>query len=150
MARVEHVGSLLRPSFLRAARTAHTRGELGPPGFKAAEDRAVREVVALQEELDLPVLTDGEMRRESFQSELTAACDGFAGVDLDAWLWGQWHSADVGDLTIGRPADLAVVARLRKRRNLAAEEFTFLRSCSARQLKVTLPSPTLFANLWSP
>ena len=150
MARVEHVGSLLRPSFLRDARAAHTRGELGPPGFKAAEDRAVREVVALQEELDLPVLTDGELRRESFQSELTAACDGFAGVDLDAWLWGQWHSADVGDLTIRRPADLAVVARLRKRRNLAAEEFTFLRSCSARQLKVTLPSPTLFANLWSP
>lgn len=150
IARVEHVGSLLRPSFLRDARAAHTGGELGPPGFKAAEDRAVREVVALQEKLELPVITDGEMRRESFQSELTAACDGFAGVDLDAWLWGQWHSADVGDLTIRRPADLAVIARLRKRRNLAAEEFTFLRSCSARQLKVTLPSPTLFANLWSP
>ena len=43
-----------------------------------------------------------------------------------------------------------MVAPLRKRRNLAAEEFTFLRACTSRQAKVTLPSPTLFANLWSP
>jgi len=149
-ARVEHVGSLLRPQFLRDAREAYARGELTPAELKAAEDRAVREIVAMQEELGLPVVGDGEMRRESFQSELTAACDGFTGVDFNAWLWGAWHSAEVGDLTIPRPADLAVVARVRKRRNLAAEEFTFLRGCTARQTKVTLPSPTLFANLWSP
>ena len=107
-------------------------------------------VVALQEEIGLPVVGDGEMRRESFQSELTAACDGFTGVDASAWLWGAWHSAEVGDLTIARPADLAVIAPVRKRRNLVAEEFTFLRACTGRQAEVTLPSPSLFANLWSP
>lgn len=149
-ARVEHVGSLLRPSFLLDARAAYARGDLAPAEFKAAEDRAVREVVALQDELALPVVNDGEMRRESFQAELTAACDGFTGVRLDAWLWGQWHSDEVGAATIERPPDLAVTAPLRKRRNLAAEEFTFLRGCTDRQAKVTLPSPTLFANLWSP
>jgi 5-methyltetrahydropteroyltriglutamate--homocysteine methyltransferase len=149
-ARVEHVGSLLRPAYLLQARSAWARGDITPAEFKAAEDRAVREVVALQDELGLPVVNDGEMRRESFQAELTAACDGFSGVSVDAWLWGAWHSADVGDLTIDRPADLAVTARLRKRRNLAAEEFTFLRGCTGRQAKVTLPSPSLFANLWSP
>ena len=149
-ARVEHVGSLLRPQFLRDARDAYAEGELTPAGLKAAEDRAVREVVALQEELGLPIVGDGEMRRESFQSELTAACDGFTGVDLNAWLWGQWHSSEVGDVTVARPAELAVIAPLRKRRNLAAEEFTFLRGCTSRQAKVTLPSPSLFANLWSP
>jgi 5-methyltetrahydropteroyltriglutamate--homocysteine methyltransferase len=149
-ARVEHVGSLLRPQFLRDAREAYARGELTPAGLKAAEDRAVREVVALQEELGLPVVNDGEMRRESFQSELTAACDGFTGVDVNAWLWGEWHSSEVGDATIARPAELAVIAPLRKRRNLAAEEFTFVRGCTSQQAKVTLPSPSLFANLWSP
>jgi 5-methyltetrahydropteroyltriglutamate--homocysteine methyltransferase len=149
-ARVEHVGSLLRPQFLRDAREAYTRGVLTPAGLKAAEDRAVREVVALQEELGLPVVNDGEMRRESFQSELTAACDGFAGVDMNAWLWGEWHSSEVGDARIARPAELAVIAPLRKRRNLAAEEFTFVRGCTSAQAKVTLPSPSLFANLWSP
>jgi 5-methyltetrahydropteroyltriglutamate--homocysteine methyltransferase len=123
VARVEHVGSLLRPGFLRDARAAYARGELAPAGLKAAEDRAVREVVAMQEEIGLPVVGDGEMRRESFQSELTAACDGFTGVDVNAWLWGAWHSAEAGDVTIARPAGLAVIAPLRKRRNLAAEEF---------------------------
>src|SRR5579859_1327386 len=151
-ARVEHVGSLLRPSYLLEARDRHARGELTAAEFKAIEDRAVREVVALQEDLGLPVVNDGEFRRDSFQAELTAACDGFSGVNMDAWLWGQWHSADpeVGDVSIERPEGLAVTAKLRKRRSLAAEEFTFLRSCTDRQAKVTLPSPSLFANLWSP
>src|SRR5215475_7694022 len=149
-ARVEHVGSLLRPSYLREARAAFARAETSPAEFKAVEDRAVREVIALQEELNLSVVNDGEMRRESFQAELTAACDGFSGVSLDAWLWGSWHSDVVGDTTIDRPSDLAVTAPLHKRRNLAAEEFTFVRGCTNRQAKVTLPSPTLFANLWSP
>ena len=149
-ARVEHVGSLLRPQYLLDARAAYAGGALTPAELKAAEDRAVREAVALQDELDLPVVGDGEMRRESFQAELTAACDGFSGVDLDAWLWGSWHSDEVGDATIARPPDLAVTAPLRKRRNLAAEEFTFMRASTDRQIKVTLPSPTLFANLWSP
>src|SRR5258708_38940441 len=131
--RVEHVGSLLRPDYLRAARTSYASGELEAPEFKAVEDRAVREVVAMQEDAGLPVVNDGEMRRESFQSELAAACDGFSGVSLDAWLWGAWHSDAVGDATTERPADLAVTSVLRKRRNLAAEEFTFLRGCTSRQ-----------------
>jgi 5-methyltetrahydropteroyltriglutamate--homocysteine methyltransferase len=150
--RTEHVGSLLRPAYLRDARDALAAGALTPAEFKAAEDRAVREVVAMQEAVGLDLVNDGEQRRDSFQSELTAACDGFTGVTLDAWLWGAWHSAEagVGDATITRPDDLAVVAKLRKRRNLAAEEYTFLRSCTDRPKKVTLPSPSLFANLWSP
>src|SRR5690348_15836695 len=122
--RVEHVGSLLRPDCLLAARKAQVSGTMGVAEFKAVEDRAVRAAVALQEELGLPVINDGEMRRESFQAELTAACDGFAGVSLDAWLWGDWHSSEVGDASVSRPEELAVVAPLRKRRNLAAEEFT--------------------------
>jgi 5-methyltetrahydropteroyltriglutamate--homocysteine methyltransferase len=182
-ARVEHVGSLLRPGYLRAARESYAQGEITPGELRAAEDRAVREVVAMQVGVGLPVINDGEMRRESFQSELTAACDGFSGVNIDAWLWGDWHSEQVGDASIERPAALAVVAPLRKRRNLAAEEFTFLRACTEPSTtdhlapapqaagpradqpvaalptteppriatrKVTLPSPSLFANLWSP
>ena len=104
-ARVEHVGSLLRPPYLHRARTRPRRGRRSPrPRSRRLEDRAVREVVALQEEIGLPVVNDGELRRESFQAELTAACDGFAGVGLDAWLWGDWHSAEAGDASAPRPA----------------------------------------------
>ena len=152
VARAEHVGSLLRPPDLLAARERRAFGQIEPAAFKAVEDDAVRWALGLQEEVDFPVVTDGELRRESFQSELTEAVDGFAGVDIDAWLWGEWHSEepDVGDRTTARPPGLAVVERLRPRRSLAAEEFTFLRACTDRAIKVTLPSPTLFANLWDP
>jgi 5-methyltetrahydropteroyltriglutamate--homocysteine methyltransferase len=123
---------------------------MAPPAFKAIEDAAVADVIRLQEEAGCPVVTDGELRRESFQSELVAAVEGVEGATLDAWLWGEWHSAELGDKTVERPADMAVVGPLRRRRSMAAEEFTFLRSHTDRIAKVTLPSPTLFANLWSP
>jgi len=148
--RVDHVGSLLRPPALLDARARRDAGELAQPAFKAIEDAAVREVVRLQEDCGCRVVTDGELRRDSFQSELTAACDGFAGVTMDAWLWGDWHSDEVGDRSTPRPPGLAVVDRIRKRRSLAAEEFTFLRAQTDRIAKITLPSPSLFANLWDP
>lgn len=149
-ARAEHTGSLLRPRHLVEARDALAAGALDPASFKAVEDRAVSEAIALQSEAGCEILTDGELRRESFQSELTAACDGFTGVDRSAWLWGDWHSEDVGDARIERPSELAVVGPVRKRRSLAAEEFTYLRDRISGTGKVTLPSPSLFANLWSP
>jgi 5-methyltetrahydropteroyltriglutamate--homocysteine methyltransferase len=149
-AHADHVGSLLRPPELLAAREAHANGELDDAAFKAVEDRAVADVVDLQEEAGCPVVTDGEFRRESFQSQLTAAVDGVDGVTIDAWLWGDWHSEEVGDRSTERPPEMAVVRPLRRKRQLAAEEFTFLRSQTDRIAKVTLPSPSLFANLWTP
>jgi 5-methyltetrahydropteroyltriglutamate--homocysteine methyltransferase len=149
-ARAEHVGSLLRPPRLLDARREAAGGRMGAAEFKAIEDQSVRQVVSLQEQVGCPVVTDGEVRRESFQSELTASTDGFSGVGLDAWLWGSWHSDYMGDKTIERPSDLAVVAPLERQRSLAGEEFTFLRAVTERQCKITLPSPSLFSNLWSP
>src|SRR3954451_4104392 len=149
-AHADHVGSLLRPPELLEARRALQAGELDAPAFKAIEDRAVLDVIRLQEEAGMPVVTDGELRRESFQSELVAAVDGFAGVTIDAWLWGVWHSDELGDKTVARPPEMAVTEKLRTRRGLAAEELVFLRAHTDRSAKVTLPSPTLFANLWDP
>lgn len=71
-ARTDVVGSLLRPPHLLAARERLARGELTPADFKQVEDKAVDEALALQETAGLAVVTDGEMRRLSFQSELTA------------------------------------------------------------------------------
>jgi len=149
-ARAEHVGSLLRPRGLLEARAARQSGELEAPAFKRIEDGAVREVVAHQEAAGLEILTDGELRRESFQSELTDSVEGVEGAGIDAWLWGDWHSGAIGDRSIERPSGLAVTGRLRRRRFLAAEEYTFMRAATTRTVKVTLPSPTLFANLWDP
>jgi 5-methyltetrahydropteroyltriglutamate--homocysteine methyltransferase len=149
-ARAEHVGSLLRPPSLLEARAEHAEGRLDHAGLKRVEDAAIREAVALQEEAGLQVLTDGELRRESFQAELTAAVDGFEGVSIDAWLWGEWHSEELGDKSVARPDAMAVTRPLEQRRSLAAEEYTFMRALTDRVAKVTLPSPSLFANLWDP
>jgi 5-methyltetrahydropteroyltriglutamate--homocysteine methyltransferase len=148
-ARTDVVGSLLRPPELLAAQEALARGELTPAEFKRVEDAAVDEALRLQEAAGLDVVTDGEMRRLSFQSQMTAAVEGFGDWDLDAFLWGDWHSDERGDLHVERPP-LAVVSRLRRKRFLSAEEFTYLRGRTERVIKVTLPSPSLFANFWDP
>ncbi|MFQ5693345.1 MAG: hypothetical protein ACE5IM_09920 [Nitrospinota bacterium] len=143
------VGSLLRPPGLLKAREEVAAGALSPAEFKAVEDRAVDEAVALQEEAGLPVVTDGEMRRLSFQSQMTEAVEGFGEYGLDAFLWGDWRGDEgVDDERVERPASLGVTGRLKRRRHLSAEEFTYLRAKTARIPKVTLPSPSLFVNFW--
>ena len=144
------VGSLLRPPELLRAREDLAADRIDPATFKAIEDRAVDEAIALQEEAGLEIVTDGEMRRLSFQSQMTEAVDGFGEVGLDAFLWGDWHGeGPAKDFLLERPANLAAVGRLRRKRPLAAEEFTYLRSRASRTPKITLPSPSLFASFWS-
>jgi 5-methyltetrahydropteroyltriglutamate--homocysteine methyltransferase len=148
-ARTDVVGSLLRPPELLEAQRRHARGEIPDDELVRAEDRAVDGALRLQAEAGLEVVTDGEMRRISFQSQLPAAVDGFAPWDVDAFLWGDWHSEEVGDLSVPRPP-IAVVERLRRRRFLSAHELAYARDRTDRILKVTLPSPSLFANFWDP
>lgn len=148
-ARSDVVGSLLRADGLADARQRHAAGELPDAQFKAIEDAAVDRCLRLQEACGLDVVTDGEQRRLSFQSQLVEAVEGFGAWDLDAFLWGEWHSAEVGDRSVARPA-LAVRERLVRKRFLSAEEFTYLRGRTDRLTKVTLPSPSLFANFWDP
>lgn len=145
------VGSLLRPPELLEAQKQLAAGHIRRSAFKAIEDRAVDGAVALQEAAGLEVLTDGEMRRLSFQSQMTQAVEGFGEWDIDAFLWGDWHGEDdVGDWSRARPPDLGVVDKLVRKRHLCAEEFVYLRARTERTPKVTLPSPSLFANFWSP
>jgi 5-methyltetrahydropteroyltriglutamate--homocysteine methyltransferase len=150
-ARADVVGSLLRPPELLAARRSFAEGGISAAEFKRAEDRAVDRAISLQERAGLSVVTDGEMRRESFQSQMVEAVDGFGEHTVDAFLWGEWHGGEaVGDRTIERPATLGVVAKLGRRRHLSVEEFVYVRARTDRTIKVTLPSPSLYANFWSP
>jgi len=147
-ARADVVGSLLRPAELLQARERLAAGEISPAQFKRVEDRAVDQALSMQERAGLEVLTDGELRRLSFQSQLAEAVEGFGDWDLDAFLWGRWHGQE-GDVEIERPP-LAVVAPLRQRRSPWAEELTYARARTERTVKVTIPSPSLFANFWDP
>jgi 5-methyltetrahydropteroyltriglutamate--homocysteine methyltransferase len=150
-ARADVVGSLLRPQELLDARERYASGGLSAAEFKRIEDRAVDWAIGLQERAGLDVVTDGEMRRESFQSQMVEAVEGFGEHDIDAWLWGEWHGdGAVGDKTTERPQTLGVVGKLRRRRHLSVEEFVYARGRTEKTVKVTLPSPSMYANLWSP
>src|SRR6478609_5399111 len=150
-AHTDVVGSLLRPQTLLDARQRFELGEIEPAEFKRIEDAAVDAAVALQEQAGLDVVTDGEMRRLSFQSGLPDAVEGFGEVPLEAYLWGEWHGDEqVGDRATERPPRLGVREPLRRRRHIAAEELTYLRGRTSRIPKITLTSPSLYANLWSP
>ncbi len=68
--RTDVVGSLLRPPELLKAREELATGKISRSAFKRIEDAAVDGAIALQERAGLEVVTDGEMRRLSFQSQL--------------------------------------------------------------------------------
>jgi 5-methyltetrahydropteroyltriglutamate--homocysteine methyltransferase len=65
-ARADHVGSLLRPKKLREAFRRHASNEIDDRTFRAIQDAAIRDVVNLQQDCGLQVLTDGEFRRISY------------------------------------------------------------------------------------
>ena len=148
-ARADVIGSLLRPAELRTAQEQLSAGAITAAEFKAIEDRAIDQTIALQEKVGLEVVTDGEMRRQSFQSQMPAAVSGFGTYDLDAFLWGEWHD-EHGVEKKRRPRRLGAVAKLKRVRSLCAEEFSYLKSKTSRLPKITLPSPGLWANFWSP
>jgi 5-methyltetrahydropteroyltriglutamate--homocysteine methyltransferase len=148
--RSDVVGSLLRPANLLAARAGRAAGRMDPVRFSEIEDQAVDHAIALQEDAGLPIVSDGEMRRLSFQSQMVEAVEGFGEWDIDAFLWGHWHGdPDIGDERKPRPPTLGVVGKLKRARPLATGEFVYLRDRTTRIAKITLPSPSLFANFWS-
>jgi 5-methyltetrahydropteroyltriglutamate--homocysteine methyltransferase len=142
--RSDVVGSLLRPPYLLAAREQHDRGELTPAEFKRIEDRAVDEAVALQHAAGLDVVTDGEMRRYAFYGHLVEALEGF---DKYAGWSITFRDTEGHEAALRRPV---VVEKLRWRRQMSVEEFTYLRGRSHRPVKVTLVSAQQAAAYYDP
>ena len=134
MYRSDVVGSLLRPSYLKNARERHEKGQISPSEFKSLEDRAVDEAIELQRLAGLAVLSDGEMRRYAFFGHLIEAVEGFDKLGG----WAIPFRNEQGDaMLLPRPV---VVSKLRRRRPLCAEEFTYLRARTSHPAKTTIIS----------
>jgi 5-methyltetrahydropteroyltriglutamate--homocysteine methyltransferase len=141
--RAEVVGSMLRPPELLQARERLASGDITRTEFKRIEDRAIDDVIALQERAGVEVVTDGELRRLSFVGPLTDTVDGvkpIEGAKVD------WHDEE-GDKPHFQPA---IVQKLTPRRSLATEEYAYARGRTSLPVKVTLPSPLMLALLWKP
>jgi len=138
------VGSLLRPASLLAAREQLEQQAITPVAFKAIEDRAVDGAVALQQNAGLDVITDGEFRRYAFFGHLVDALEGF---DKYAG-WSITFRDDAGhEAPIQRPV---VVGKLKWKRQMSVEEFTYLRGRTTRPAKVTLLSAQQAAAYYDP
>ncbi len=142
--RAENIGSLLRPVWLLEARRQHARGEIDEAALGRLEDRAVDEAVALQERAGIDVLTDGEQRRNVFASQIVQAADGFEHVAANQVDWFRL------DGTVERsPVTVAVTGRIRRRRFFGTAEYAYLRSRTSKPVKVTVPSPAMYAYYWA-
>jgi 5-methyltetrahydropteroyltriglutamate--homocysteine methyltransferase len=135
--RAEHVGSLLRPPELLQARNAHAEGKLTTEALREAEDQAVRDAVQKQREIGLDILSDGEMRRGSWLTDMAEAVEGFVRqkVMLDWKGPGGGHEASSAN---------AVGAKLHKARKLTGLEVPLMQSLAPGDFKVTLPAPSNF------
>src|SRR5215831_10878909 len=128
------VGSLLRPSYLKDARERHEKGHISHSEFKSLEDQAVNEAIELQKSAGLAVITDGEMRRYAFFGHLIDAVEGFD--KLGGWAI-PFRNEQGNEMVMPRPV---VVSKLRRKRPLCAEEFTYLRARTSHPAKTTMIS----------
>jgi len=136
--RADHVGSLLRPPELLAARAEFKRGALSAEQLRVVEDEAIRGAVQLQQDLGLRAITDGEFRRTYFHVDFLTQLDG---VVEEGGLPVKFHKAD-GAIDYAPPV-MKVVDRVRHRQPIQRRDFEFLRSVTRATPKVTIPSPTM-------
>jgi 5-methyltetrahydropteroyltriglutamate--homocysteine methyltransferase len=144
--RADHVGSLLRPEKLKAARERFLgpqtpTSNLGPhrhEGLRIVEDECIREAVAMQERLGLRAATDGEFRRRSWWLELILGWDGFE-ADRTGSAKLKWRNES--GVTQGF-SDLNVTGPIRRRpESSVVRAFSFLKGVAKGVPKVTLPAP---------
>ena len=138
--RADHVGSLLRPQKLLDARAQHAEGKIDDAELRRAEDDAIRDVVAMQEEVGLQSATDGEFRRASWHMDFIYALGGISKAHDNLTV--KFHNAE-GDIEF-TPASLHVDDRVRLEETIFGRDFEFLKSCVAMNVpKQTIPSPSM-------
>ena len=150
------VGSLLRPAKLKEARNRFDEGKISLEELRRIEDQEVRDAVALQEQVGLDIVTDGEYRRLNFQDSFGESVTGYdAGrpslnfyekrVEGGSPLR-RWEIPDQGEqkgaaVSQRRP----VIEKIGLARNVPLEEFRFLKAAAQKPAKVALIGPDRIA-----
>jgi 5-methyltetrahydropteroyltriglutamate--homocysteine methyltransferase len=124
---------LLRPAYLLSSRKDFANGRITAEDLRAAEDRAIREVVTMQQDVGLDVVTDGEFRRENWW------------IDFVAKLHGIEISSGSGAVAFDQsyiPKMVRTVDKLATDRPIVLPDYRYLVTVASRPAKVTIPSPT--------
>jgi len=144
----EHVGSLLRPPWLLAARAARRRGDLSAAELCRTEDRAALEAIELQRQAGMPVFTDGEVRRENWMDGLLASIGGVVAVERPHV---DWHRDGGTPPTEETNFDtVAANAVVTQRAHHTAAEAAFLARHAPGPFKITMISSSMGRLMWDP
>lgn len=151
------VGSFPRTDEVRRAQRDLAAGRTDCETFEKVADEAVRQIVKLQEEVGLDVVTDGEQRRENFYSFVSDKLEGVQLMSLAEMLdivedkvgfEKLLQSLDVPAYSIFNPT---CVGHLKRKQPLAADEARFLKTITDRPVKIPLPGPYLLTRaMWVP
>lgn len=135
--RADHVGSLLRPPEIFAARDEVAAGELSPAGLREVEDEAISRMIPKLEATGIQSITDGEFRRAWFHLDFLQQLDGVT-------VTGMIQSSSGSEDTIGvAPPRITVTGKLAHKHDIQVDDFDFVASQTERQPKVCIPSPTM-------
>src|SRR5215216_7266043 len=122
--RAEHVGSLLRPPPLLAARKECEEGWITPDTLREVEDDCIRRAVQMQTELGLKGVTDGEFRRGSWHMDFLYQIGGVEKTDRTLPIRFT-NEAGTVEFT---PAAHRVSRRLTLEETIFGEDFSYLKS----------------------
>jgi 5-methyltetrahydropteroyltriglutamate--homocysteine methyltransferase len=144
----EHVGSLLRPSWLLDARTAWKQGALDTGALREAEDRAALQAIELQRDVGIEVFTDGEMRRDTWMAGFFESTGGVTPVGTPRV---PWHRAG-GDPPVEDTDfdSVAATGKVSRKGNRTSTEASFLAEHAPGQFKITMISSSMGGMLWYP
>jgi len=138
--RAEHVGSLLRPKRLLEARAQQQAGKITAEQLRNEEDAAIRDAIALQEEVGLESITDGELRRGSWHMDFLYEIGGIERSQDN--LLSRFHN-DAGDIEF-KPTKPEVKSKLALDHTIFGDAFEFLAANTpAGTPKLTIPSPSM-------
>ena len=139
--RADHVGSLIRPDALIKAREQAEKKEIPDAELRRIQQAAIRDVVRMQEELGLKLVTDGEYNRHSWHRDFMLK---FHNVRMiPSKLTVKFHSAE-GE-RVHSPPTMQVTGKLARPQGggIFVDDFKFLVSIARATPKITIPSPTV-------
>ena len=137
--RAEHIGSLLRPKELLEARAKFARGEIAQSELTAAEDTAIKGAIALQKQLGLRFVSDGEFRRRSYHSFFYRQ---LGDITIDVVGGEPITGADNNEAGKRGAQPLALIkSRVQWTHPINVDDYKFLAANSDLMPKITIPGP---------
>ncbi|MGC1355894.1 MAG: 5-methyltetrahydropteroyltriglutamate--homocysteine S-methyltransferase [Xanthobacteraceae bacterium] len=132
---VDHVGSLKRPPELVQTWRAWEDGKLPIEQLRKVQDDTIRDAVAMQEKLGLPIVTDGEFRRGGWSRGFLNAVEGF-----------EFRGSKLvfrNDEEFSTPSPAPMTTKpIKRKQPIVVDDYRFIASVAKNRVKVTMPTPS--------